>query len=438
MDKTLMVGTGAADITPEIGGQLFGYRPDIYSKSMNDPLSVTAIAVSDGAADVMLIAVSVCLIGTALSEKIRALVAEQAELPFENILLSATHTHSGPNTCGMVGWGEIDHAYCDSILIPKIVEAAVNAKQSKRPALAGNGAVWSRAGVNRRRCKQNGNAELSQESWAAFDGNMTLVAFQEPGGKPIATIVHYGMHGTCAGLEPVITRDWVGVMSDRLAQKTGAPVLFLNGAEGDVGPRLSNGVTTGDLSYIYEIGGIAAVDAVNAYAKIKNYQPHALRVVTGELELELTDRIPLETARANLKAVERESINLDGRKAQYYRDVIASYETDAPREDCLKLPQTMIALGGVVFVPFPFEVFSEISLRLREYSRFEHTLCVGLTNGHKGYLPSQTQLCRGGYEIDSFKTESIWPFADDTDTRIINENLKLMEALSCIDSDKKK
>jgi len=89
--------------------------------------------------------------------------------------------------------------------------------------------------------------------------------------------------------------------------------------------------------------------------------------------------------------------------------------------------QTLLRLGPVVLVPFPFEVSSEIGLRLRAYSPFAHTLLLSCTNGSNSYLPAQSQICRGGYEIESFLWFRPRQLPDDTDQRLIDQNICLIE-----------
>ena len=106
------------------------------------------------------------------------------------------------------------------------------------------------------------------------------------------------------------------------------------------------------------------------------------------------------------------------------RDYLNSGAVDMP--EGVILEQTIIALGDVVFIPFPFEVFSEIVMRLREYSPYRHTLSLSNTNGSKGYLPTQDQLCRGGYEVMNFSYRDVFSLAEDTDRHLINENLRII------------
>jgi hypothetical protein len=170
-----------------------------------------------------------------------------------------------------------------------------------------------------------------------------------------------------------------------------------------------------------------------SYRQIKTYRSERLKVASGNLNLRVKDRIPLETALEKFNKYKGERINTSGLSAKYYADVIASYEQNLPAPAAMTIPQTLVSIGEIVLVPFSFEFFSEISLRLRDYSPFAHTLCLGLTNGGNGYLPTQSQLCLGGYEILSFKIARVWPLSDNTDDNIIRENLGLMEGLKCIE-----
>ena len=428
-EKSLYAGVGRQDITPPVGGNLFGYRPDVFSKSVNDPLSATALALAGPDTKILIISATVCIVSTKLADELKKLISGAADIKEENILICATHTHSGPNTCGMTGWGDIDKKYCEDIFIPKIVDSAKTAVSGMKPATAGVNSVCSRAGMNRRQQNSDGSISLGQNPWGIYDPNMTVLSFKDSNGAAIASVVHYGAHCTAAGMNTEISRDWAGVMTDRLEAETGAPALFLNGSEGDVGPRLSNGCTTGDISYIYETGGIAALDVLTAFRGIKSYSGVCLSAVSGELVLPLSERTPLANAKEILKKIGGETINISGQKARYYADVIKSYEEGIHEEKNLILPQTVISVGDVALVPFRFEFFSEISLRMRKYSPFTHTLCLGVTNGDGSYLPSQDQICRGGYEVDVFKTARVFPLADNTDDNIIHENLKLLELL---------
>jgi hypothetical protein len=123
------------------------------------------------------------------------------------------------------------------------------------------------------------------------------------------------------------------------------------------------------------------------------------------------------------------TVNLEGAVYRTLKDIKAHYERGETEPGNYVIPQTLFRIGPAVFVPFRFETFSEIGLRLRAYSPFQHTLTMSNTNGAMGYLPAESDLCRGGYEVDMFLWRNTWRLPNDTDTRIINENLRIMDAL---------
>ena len=421
----LHIGTGREIITPKIGGNLLGYRQDIYSDSVHDDLTVTAIAFVYGDTKALLISATVCLVDASIVDELRAIIQDKTGV--RHVILAATHTHSGPVTARLPGWGEVDRPYVDEVFIPGCVKAALQALKVQKPARMGIGTTKSDVGANRRQIVEDGSTILGRNPWGLYDPTMTVVAFQDVEGNPLANIIHYGAHCTAAGANHEITRDWIGIMTDRLEKESSAITAFVNGTLGDVGPKLSNGISIGDIGHVIEMGSLAAFDAVQAYGRIRNYSEADCTVVTGEIRIPYEPLMSLAQAKDEIvKYDEVPPHNIELAKYLTLKEIIALHESgqEGPREKVLN--QTLIRVGSVVFVPFPFEVFSEIGLRLRAFSPYEHTLSMSCTNGSNGYLPDQSQICRGGYEVDVFHWLNTKRLPDDTDTRIINENLKLL------------
>ena len=106
------------------------------------------------------------------------------------------------------------------------------------------------------------------------------------------------------------------------------------------------------------------------------------------------------------------------------------YDTGDFGSDQWSYNQVIFQIGPVVLIPYPFEVSSEIGLRLREYSPIAHTLTMSCTNGCNSYLPAQSQICRGGYEIESFLWFRPRRLPDDTDYMLIKQNLDLIKSIT--------
>ena len=423
-------GAAREDMTPVIGTCLYGYVPDHHSQSVHDGLSATALAISQGELKALLITCEVGNLSTPLSDEVRSAVSEICGVPFENIIVACTHTHSGPNLAGTEGWGEVDREYFDGFFFPAVTKASKRAVEALTPAEIAVGVTESRVGINRRQQNEDGSIGLGQNPRGCYDPNMTVVAIRSSETKAgILNLIHYSCHGTSAGRNVEITRDWSGVMIDRLEAETGTLTAFFNGACGDVGPRLANGGTCGDIHHVEEMGGLAAADAMRAYKNRGGYHEGKLELFNGVLNLPYVKLPSEEEVRAKLERFENpeELNNLARFEYTHWREVLDYIEKGGKdKTEPFTLPQVMISLGDVLFISTPFELFSEIAMRLREYSPFPYTLSVSNANGTMCYLPSEDQLCRGGYEVECFKVGRLFPLAPDTDQNMINEILRIL------------
>ena len=432
MSDNLVFKAGAAreDTTPAVGTLLYGYNPHQESTSVHDNLSVTAFCVSQNGQIAIMITAEIGDINTALCDEIREKVGEECGVPYSHVVVSSTHTHSAPNLSGVAGWGELNMPYYNDVFLPAVLKAAKQAYENMQPAEIAIGVTESKIGINRREQYRDGSIGLGQNPHGCYDPNMTVVSIRNTDTKEgILNLIHYGCHGTTAGCNHEITRDWSGVMIDRLEIETRTLTAFWNGAIGDVGPRLTNGATVGDIYFTEEHGGLAASDAMRAYKARGGYHKGELGVFCDTVKLPHKPMPTLEEVEAKLNGyTEPEKlINIQRLEYEHYKETYEFLKNgggEVPQYHTFE--QTIISLGDVVFIPFPYEQFSEIAMRLREYSPYPYTLTLSCTNGYNVYLPSQDQLCRGGYEVGCFMYGNLFPLADNTDQNIIDENLRII------------
>ena len=432
-DGIFKVGAAKEDITPPVGTLLYGYVPDSVSVSVHDGLELTAVSFSEGNRSALLIALCVGDLQTELAQRLKKIAGDAAETEAENVIIAATHTHSAPNVSGVEGWGDIDFGFVDKILIPALISASRRAKECQRPAELAVGTVSSEVGINRRQQLKNGDIILGQNPWGCFDKTMTLLCFRDAESKKgIVNLIHYGCHGTAAGNNREITRDWSGVMTDRLQRESGTLTAFINGAIGDAGPRLTNGSTCGDIRHVEELGGAAASDAVRAYKNIGVYKKCSLGIIRGISGIPRKPLPPLRDVKARIDSYKEPEklVNLERLRYAHYRSALDEYEAGCPEyEKEFSFDQTVISFGDVALVPFPFEIFSEIALRIKAYSPFAYTLSLSNVNGYEAYLPTKDQLVRGGYEVGCFMYNGAHPLCDDADQAVIDASVRLLTEL---------
>ena len=430
MENTLYLGVGRKIITPKIGACLYGYRPGLESTSVNDDLTATAFYFKQGERKSLLVSVTLGGVQTDISNGIFKTAEEKYGIPHSAALMNAIHTHSAPNIVGSHGWGDIDAEYRDEIFIPNTLLAIDEAVSSAKPVTMAIAAGESKIGINRREITLENNVKLGQNPWGAYNPKMTILSFKDEDGTPVANIIHYGAHATAAGPNFEISRDWPGVMIDTLESESGAITAFVNGPEGDVGPRLSNGETTGDgdISYALRHGAWAAQDAVNIYKNnMGNYHTPKLSCYSGTLDIPLCKRVSLEEAKLEYEKYRGETVNYKAKKEKYYREIIESYENGYTEKETRSIEQRIIRLGDVAIVGFSFELFSEIGMRIDAASKIPHVLPLSNTNGVGGYFATESEICRGGYEIEMARSSSIQPFVTNGDWYVVTNTLKNLE-----------
>ena len=428
----LELGVSREIITPKLGGYFLGYGSKKVSDSVHDDLTVTAITFSYGKLRSMLVSVCLCLVNNELSDKIRFECGKAAGVPASNVILSCTHTHSGPYTESFDGF-PLDEEYINNILMPRSISAAKNSSLNMKSVKMGVASIDSRIGINRRQILSNNEVILGNNPWGPYDPELTVLSFKDDTDKTIANIVHVGAHCTAAGVITEVTRDWAGYMVDRLEAESGGVTAFVNGALGDVAPRMANGGSVGDLKLTAELGGFAGAEAVRAYKDIRVYLDEDMSVALGEICIPNDPLMSRECVNKMLneyKAVPGfDSHRFIPGRIKKLEAVLHLHDNGEKGEDEFKFDQVLIRIGPVVFIPIPFEVSTDISMRLRELSKYGYTLILSCSNGSNSYLPTEDQICRGGYEIESFHWSRIRRLPNNTDWHMVSQNIDLMEKL---------
>jgi hypothetical protein len=437
LEIPLQVGFGRTDITPELGVRLGGYgvkeRP---AEQILDRLHATAMVIRQGDLLAAVVNLDWICIEEDITARIRAEAAKLTGIPELNISVCATHSHSVPNTLNFWGWGERENAYIDSVL-PAIAESVRLAKEDLEAVEIGFATTESLVGVNRRGLDEKGNFGFFGDALGSFDPTLTVAHFRS-GPKTKGILVHYGAHGTAMGNNRIVSRDWCGVMKDRIEPQVGAPVLFLNGAIGDVGPRtnvirkgtrLSAGGGDG-IESVREVGYRAATDAIRALVSIREFRSDlALEVMSEDIFIPYAPLTTLDDARQAVEKWESRKDEWGHPMAEYRHNQSVIEAHSRPLLEGRKFMQTIIRIGPLAVIPMPGEMFAAISLRIRENSPFPYPLCCSVSNGSLSYLPTREARHRGGYETWVGRAAGPYLLADDIDDALVAENLRLLNRM---------
>ncbi|MFM8215463.1 MAG: hypothetical protein ACKN82_12570, partial [Pirellula sp.] len=93
---SLAVGFGTSDITPSKPTPMAGYYGVRYSTATHDPLWAKATLLDDGSTKVAMIALDLISTNPWMVRETRKLIEEKLGIPPSHVMISATHSHTGP------------------------------------------------------------------------------------------------------------------------------------------------------------------------------------------------------------------------------------------------------------------------------------------------------------------------------------------------------
>ena len=381
----LLIGLATCDITPPVGATLVGYKPRA-STSLAHALRAEALFVKDAASGAAWVLVTSDMIGYPREyvNQVRAKVAQKTDLAPEALLISGTHTHSGPAVTyfGTGTPSDLDTQYLTTLQgrLVDLVAAAMAAAQPGTFEVA-----WTEAptlGSNRRIEGPDGKwinewIDADGKHPGYFDPAVLLVAVRRPGGSLDRLLVNYGCHPVVLGPQSLaISADYVGYMKDALeASGKVASAAFALAGGGNINPRFC--IQEG-AEHPKAMGQKLAAIVLTALDKLRPVAPG--RVVAHQQEWNVVRT--------------RDSMKRKDRPHSQAGDTIPT-EIQAFRA------------GDLGLVSLPGELFSEYAKWLREAAPTRDTLVVSLANDYIGYLPTDQAQAEGAYETNMAPAEAL-------------------------------
>lgn len=219
----------------------------------------------------------------------------------------------------------------------------------------------------------------------------------------LGCVVNFACHGTAAGFDGSVTGDWITHMVTTVQGAMGAvrPVVFLNGAAGDVAhiDMMSESERETGRFYAKRLGGRVGAEAVKVLLS-------AVRALDGcvdaqSVTLDIERRGPSDESVREAEKALQQGLEPEGSNAEWVfakERVIAGYlKRSKPIVD---VEVQALQVGPVVYLANPSEYFCANGLRIKEGSVFPLTYVVELANGRVGYVPTSEAFgpSGGGYE----------------------------------------
>ena len=432
---TLQAGWARRDITPAEGTHMGGYwGRSSGATGVHDPLFVRVVVWRGTSGGAALISLDLVALTAERVARIRHDVS--AALPFVEqgaVLVCCSHTHAGPLTIPFRGMGEMDPAYLDKICVA--TEAcAREAAAALTDASLRYAKPTVQIGINRRQARA-GNTVLGKNPDGPVIAHAHVLVVQTARGQAI--LFQHACHPVVLGnANHEISADFPGAACAEVERRTESFAVFINGAAGDINPRITGG-TFADVDHLgRELGAAVADGATKAMpmsAATVNWQHRHLHLPL--LSPPAAVRAACEQAILTLKAALKSGGDEWAQRVSLAQLDWSRACLDAARQPSPPTPQLFeiqgLRIGGLVWLGMEGEIFSRYQLDFEAGQQGPVVLC-GFANGCIGYVPTSDEYVRGGYEVDTaYKVyPSVLMIAPESDAIIRGEVAEMLASLS--------
>lgn len=417
----LKAGAAKVDITPaetELPKNSFGILDRVHAR---------AIVLSNGLSTAALISVDVGGVGTPVVEAVAKRVATEFGIPAGNLLITGTHTHSGPRieTNKMTEY---------------IYQAIKTAYDKMEPAKLSYGTGVSYINVNRNIWDDERKGWWEGPNYdGESDKTVSVMIFRKLNGDPIGVYYNYAMHAVAAGQLDMISGDAPGAASTYIEDSFDDKIvaLWATGACGDQNPiyfqqtfdlrdiRIADYAARGeDISNAMPPGGTGLDRNNPRVAKLMNQQKQICQTM-GQMLGEEVMHVMRTTKRSEdfiRIASAQKSISFPGRRR--LNSGRAGYEGQYEDSDSVSVKLFYLQIDDIAICALGSEVFNHIANRLKKESPWARTMMVTLTNGwtNTGYIPNDEAYGFQTFEVLSSRVKPGY-----AESGIVNGFLDLMQ-----------
>ena len=378
------VGTAKLDITPGLGCHMSGYFDDRLATGIHDPLYVKALAISDDEREIGLITLDNLYISRPVVEKAKELIKARTGVDSEHVLISVTHTHTGPGVIDLLGV-PAEPGYADS-LIPKITDAFVMAHNARVPAEIAHTSGDVHEEVHNRRWHMKDGSTVMNPGYmnpnavcpaGPTDPQLGLLIARDPETNDYFEFFAYAMH-RIAGTEFL--------------------VMMANGTQGNINNcDCTKPARTSRTNFqqAERVANVCAGEAWKAWNLLRDEDFKTEGFVDAKLSM-----VPYKARTPSAELIEESKKILAARENHSKSEIIYANEIvtmlTMPTE--FDIPVQSLCVNDLGITGLPGEVFVEFGLDLKGRSPFPQTMGVGLANDTVGYVATDKALDEGSYE----------------------------------------
>ena len=402
---TALAGWATAEFTPPTPCWMGGYAArTLPAESTHDGLFAHAFALGGPSAPLVLIVCDVIWVRASLVAAVRERIHES--IPDATVWVSATHTHSGPDTGGQVLASP--HAR-DEALEARIITACAQAATAAVRHMRQVRFAWATGeitGVATNRDHPDASAEVELDLLCCYTADTS--SGPDVPVYPTAIFGSFPCHPTVLGAENrALTADLPGAFRRHLRALYGPDtwVSIATGAAADISTRhIRRQQSFDELDRLAEVFVRQALVLIDAAKPLSVTHPRPQSALVELDRKELPPRATLERQECVLQSrlvVERAAGHLS--EARTLETTLQGLHGMARLADVLPNLDLRVEIvaaeaGRFRLVGIPGELYNRLGTEIRHASTYP-TLLLGYTNGYIGYLPTREAYEQMDYEV---------------------------------------
>jgi hypothetical protein len=421
----LRIGAAEVDITPPAGHRMAGYFDERLSTGTHDPLKAKAIVIRQGKEEIAMVFCDLVGLSLNVTTNARTRASKLTGIPVTNIVMCATHSHTGPlfddvrryyfHEAAMAKYGkdEKEAIYYPDFLVAKLVEVVQAARAKSHPAMLKVGiGKQENLAFNRRYHMKNGKVAFNPGQLnpnivrpaGPTDSDVGILLAEDKNGKPFAGATVFAMHSdTVGGTE--YSADYAYFIQQTLRQAYGENFISAFGAG-----------TCGDINHINvkvkeafkgfenaeRLGSTLGKTVLASSNELHEVTRPSLAVRSRTILTQLQDVSPEELADAKSKVDK-----LGDPKTDFMVKVVAVKRLDIARKGKFWPMEVQVFRldADTAIVCLPCEIFVELGLAIKAASPFKKTIVISICNDRPSYVPTIKAFGEGSYEITNSRVK---------------------------------
>lgn len=386
------------DITPSLPVRLSGFGKVRLAEKVHDNVYARVFLFQEDAQEILWVQFDLC----AVDQFLLNLIQQKTKIPEEQILLSATHTHSGPGGTLSTHEGMLkgmDPVFCHfsadycELIAEKISQSVQQLRTETKPTSLkiAQGKIHG-LGTDRHDPALEADEDVLVLEWTA--------------GMHKALIVRMACHPTVLNADNLeITADFPGAIEPHF--KDYDLVAYVNGSCGDMSTRFTRkGQGFEECQRFGKLCADTIQNLLDHHLRSCNHVSLTLRKKTFTVKARKSDTLSEAQAKLNKFMNDYEKAKRNGASEQELRLAMSFVEgaqnnlmasNALQGKTIVEVPVSALSLPDLTLIFTPVELFSKLSNPLKQLG----LEFIGYTNGYHLYMPDRDAYDKQFYEASS-------------------------------------